>query len=82
MEVAGIFALIRQLNEDEACVGIIVQLPLPDDMQQERDAICAAVHPLKDIDGLGGILCGWQQLGLLEFWPATAKAVLDLWEFH
>lgn len=77
-----LFSLIYQLNEDQDCIGIIVQLPLPDHLQAEKDTICAAVHPLKDIDGLGWILCWWNQLGLVSFQPATAKAVLDLRDFY
>jgi 5,10-methylene-tetrahydrofolate dehydrogenase/methenyl tetrahydrofolate cyclohydrolase len=53
---------IHQLNTDESCIGIIVQLPLPAELQPYRDEICAAVHPLKDIDGLGGVLNGRNQL--------------------
>ena len=57
-----VLSLISQLNEDEACVGIIVQLPLPEFLKGETDSICAAVRPMKDIDGLGGVLCKWNQL--------------------
>jgi methylenetetrahydrofolate dehydrogenase (NADP+)/methenyltetrahydrofolate cyclohydrolase len=49
---AELLSCIHQLNADEACIGIIIQLPLPADLQQEKDSICAAVHPMKDIDGL------------------------------
>ncbi|MDR0369512.1 MAG: hypothetical protein LBH96_03105 [Candidatus Peribacteria bacterium] len=62
MSKEELISLIHQLNADQNCIGIIVQLPLPDYLQAEKDTICAAVHPLKDIDGLGGILCGWNQL--------------------
>jgi len=70
------------LNQDEDCVGIIIQLPLPEHLKTDKDSICAAVHPTKDIDGLGGVLCGRNQLGLISFQPATAKAVLDLRDYH
>lgn len=78
----AILTLIQQLNADPNCIGIICQLPLPDTLQAERDEICAAVHPLKDIDGLGGIINGRHQMGLLSFQPATARAVLELWDFY
>jgi methylenetetrahydrofolate dehydrogenase (NADP+)/methenyltetrahydrofolate cyclohydrolase len=58
---AEILTLIKKLNSDPKCVGIICQLPLPDYLQTARDEICAAVHPLKDIDGLGGIINGRNQ---------------------
>ncbi|MDR2191154.1 MAG: bifunctional 5,10-methylenetetrahydrofolate dehydrogenase/5,10-methenyltetrahydrofolate cyclohydrolase [Candidatus Peribacteria bacterium] len=79
---ATILTLIAQLNADPQCIGIICQLPLPDDLQQDKDEICAAVHPLKDIDGLGGVINGRNQMGLLSFQPATAKAVFELWDFY
>jgi methylenetetrahydrofolate dehydrogenase (NADP+)/methenyltetrahydrofolate cyclohydrolase len=78
----AILTLIQQLNADPNCIGIICQLPLPNTLQAEKDKICAAVHPLKDIDGLGGIINGRHQMGLLSFQPATAKAVLELWDFY
>jgi len=73
---------IKTLNEDQDCVGIIVQLPLPASLEEAKYRICAAVHPLKDLDGLGGIVNGWKQLGVIGFLPATAQAVLSLREHY
>jgi len=61
-ELSQLLALIHTLNNDPDCIGIICQLPLPTDLQPYKNDICAAVHPLKDIDGLGGIICGWNQI--------------------
>ncbi len=41
---------IHELNEDRACTGFIVQLPLPDGIDQ--NAIADAIDPAKDADGM------------------------------
>ncbi len=43
-------SLITKLNQDVYVHGIIVQLPLP--IQMNKDAILNMIHPLKDVDGL------------------------------
>ena len=43
-------AVIRELNEDPACTGYIVQLPLPKHL--DTDAILERIDPAKDADGL------------------------------
>ena len=55
-------SLIQQCNADEDCVGIICQQPLPPHLEPYKDEMCLAVHPLKDIDGLGGVINGWNQI--------------------
>lgn len=70
--------LIRYLNQDTECVGIMVQLPLPESFKQYKSQILSAITPTKDIDGLGGVLTGLSSIDLLDFIPATPKAVLYL----
>lgn len=48
--------LIQQLNADPAVDGILVQLPLP--KQIDEFAILSAVDPVKDVDGFGPVNCG------------------------
>ncbi|MEE1619871.1 bifunctional methylenetetrahydrofolate dehydrogenase/methenyltetrahydrofolate cyclohydrolase [Zafaria sp. Z1313] len=45
-----LLAKVRELNEDPACTGYIVQLPLPAHIDQ--DAVLEAMDPEKDADGL------------------------------
>jgi methylenetetrahydrofolate dehydrogenase (NADP+)/methenyltetrahydrofolate cyclohydrolase len=45
-----VLAAVRRLNEDTACTGFIVQLPLPPQVDQQ--AVLEAVDPDKDADGL------------------------------
>ncbi len=83
-----IMELIKFLNYDENCVWIIVQLPLPEKFKKYKTQILAAISPDKDIDGLGGVLTGLTSIGLIDFTPATPKAVLtlldhyDLWDMN
>jgi methylenetetrahydrofolate dehydrogenase (NADP+) / methenyltetrahydrofolate cyclohydrolase len=51
-----LLALIRQLNEDPAVNGILVQLPLPP--QIEAQAMLDAIDPAKDVDGFHVINAG------------------------
>ena len=44
-----LLALVRRLNEDPRVSGILVQLPLPD--QISADAVIATIDPAKDVDG-------------------------------
>ncbi len=46
---ADLLALVDGLNQDPAVNGILVQLPLPDHI--EEDAVLAAIDPAKDVDG-------------------------------
>lgn len=67
---------IDRLNRDENVHGILVQLPLP--KQLDKDAIIAAIEPNKDVDGLTPLNQGrlvWRQPGL---YPCTPLGILEL----
>lgn len=76
--IGKIMELIRYLNQDAECVGIIVQLPLPAEFKSYKTQILSAITPTKDIDGLGGVLTGLVSIDVIDFIPATPKAVLYL----
>ncbi len=76
--IGKIMELIRYLNQDSECVGIIVQLPLFEAFRQYKTEILSAITPTKDIDGLGGVLTGLSSIDLIDFVPATPRAVLYL----
>lgn len=42
---------IHKLNDDEDVDGILVQLPLPEMLERDREEILAAIRPDKDVDG-------------------------------
>jgi len=68
--------LIDHLNEDKKVSGIIVQVPLPQQINQER--IQEAVNPSKDVDCFNPINMGRLALGKPEFLPCTPLAVYEL----
>lgn len=76
--IGKVMELIRYLNHDSECVWIIIQLPLPEKFVPYKAQLLAAITPTKDIDGLGGILTGLSSINLIDFVPATPKAVLML----
>ncbi|MBB1578585.1 MAG: bifunctional 5,10-methylenetetrahydrofolate dehydrogenase/5,10-methenyltetrahydrofolate cyclohydrolase [candidate division SR1 bacterium] len=77
-----VFNLIDRLNLDERCVGIMIQMPLPDFLKHDRDRLVSAVDEKKDIDGLGGGLVGKSFANFISFTPATPKAVMSLLDYY
>lgn len=79
-----ILAAIRRLNDDDACTGYIVQLPLPRGV--DTNAILEAVDPGKDADGLHPTNLGRLALRVNEPitspLPCTPSAVLELLSRH
>ncbi len=71
-----VLALIEQLNADRGIDGILVQLPLPGGMNQER--VLAAVDPAKDVDGFHPANLGLLVAGHPRFVPCTPKGILRL----
>jgi methylenetetrahydrofolate dehydrogenase (NADP+)/methenyltetrahydrofolate cyclohydrolase len=68
--------LIEQLNCDAQVSGILVQLPLP--KQIEEPVIIAAVAPLKDVDGFGPESLGLLTTGHPRFLPCTPSGVQQI----
>lgn len=77
-----ILSLIHYFNQDENCVGMILQLPLPADLQAFKNELLSAIAPQKDLDGLGGTLVGKSFFEMLSFTPATPKAVMSLLDYY
>ncbi len=75
-----VMELIRYLNHDDECVGIIIQLPLPEQFEPYKEQLLAAITPQKDLDWLWGVILWLSEIGLVDFIPATPKAVLYLLE--
>jgi methylenetetrahydrofolate dehydrogenase (NADP+)/methenyltetrahydrofolate cyclohydrolase len=77
-----VIELIGRLNNDERCVWIICQLPLTDELKPYQREICNAIAPLKDMDWLGDKLQERAFEWKIEFLPATAQAVISLWNAY
>jgi methylenetetrahydrofolate dehydrogenase (NADP+)/methenyltetrahydrofolate cyclohydrolase len=67
---------VRALNDDPACTGYIVQLPLPAGL--DANAILALMDPGKDADGLHPTNLGWLVLGRPAPLPCTPRGVVAL----
>lgn len=80
--IGKVMELIRYLNQDDECIGIIIQLPLPQQFESYKEQLLAAITPQKDLDGLGGVVVGLSEMGLMDFVPATPKAVLYILEHY
>ena len=68
--------LIDSLNSDETVDGILVQLPLPD--QIDQDAVIASLDPAKDVDGLTARSAGLLAQGRPGLVPCTPRGVVEL----
>ena len=71
-----LLALVAELNADPAVDGILVQLPLPP--QIDEQAVIAAIDPDKDVDGFHPVNAGRLATGLHGFVPCTPLGCLML----
>lgn len=71
-----LLAEVAALNADEDVDGFIVQLPLPDHINEQK--VIEAVDPRKDVDGFHPSNYGRMALGLDAFLPATPMGILEL----
>lgn len=73
---ADLLALIQRLNAEDAVDGILVQLPLP--AQLDSLEVIAAIDPAKDVDGLHPINAGYLASGLPGLVSCTPLGCLML----
>jgi methylenetetrahydrofolate dehydrogenase (NADP+)/methenyltetrahydrofolate cyclohydrolase len=71
-----LLGLIERLNADQAVDGILVQLPLPE--QIDPDAVLATLDPGKDVDGLTPTNAGLLASGAPGLVPCTPEGVMEL----
>ena len=67
---------IKQLNEDETVDGILVQLPLPDHINEDK--VLEAIDPSKDVDGFHPENVAKLFLGQRSLVPCTPKGMMVL----
>jgi methylenetetrahydrofolate dehydrogenase (NADP+) / methenyltetrahydrofolate cyclohydrolase len=68
--------LVDRLNRDDAVDGILVQLPLPQHVDEAR--VIASVEPVKDVDGFHPWNAGLLYLGRQGHVPATPLGIMEL----
>ncbi len=73
---ADLLAVVEQLNCDPSVDGILVQLPLPDHMDEQK--VIAAINPDKDVDGFHVISAGRLAVGQKGFVACTPLGCLML----
>lgn len=69
---------IKELNENDAVDGFIVQLPLPKQIDTQK--VIMAIDPSKDVDGFHPENFGKMALDMTTFIPATPFGILELLE--
>ncbi|QCK14109.1 bifunctional methylenetetrahydrofolate dehydrogenase/methenyltetrahydrofolate cyclohydrolase FolD [Mangrovivirga cuniculi] len=69
---------VNELNNDPKVDGFIVQVPLPDHINEEK--VVEAIIPSKDVDGFHPLNMGKMLLGLPGLVPATPKGIMMLLE--
>jgi methylenetetrahydrofolate dehydrogenase (NADP+)/methenyltetrahydrofolate cyclohydrolase len=76
MTEAEVLQLIDSLNHDPKVDGILVQLPLPKHINEDK--VIQALSPQKDVDGFHPESAGHLVIGSTTFAPATPAGVMEL----
>jgi len=75
-EEEELLSLIEKLNKDKKVKGILVQLPLPDHMDERK--VLDTISPFKDVDGLTQHSLGKLLSGHEIFEPCTPKGIIKM----
>jgi methylenetetrahydrofolate dehydrogenase (NADP+)/methenyltetrahydrofolate cyclohydrolase len=73
---AELLATVARLNADASVDGLIVQLPLPDHIDEQK--VIHAIDPNKDVDGFHPESAGRLMIGLPGFVSATPAGIMEL----
>jgi methylenetetrahydrofolate dehydrogenase (NADP+) / methenyltetrahydrofolate cyclohydrolase len=73
---AEVLTLVAELNADPSVDGILVQLPLPEHI--DENLVLRSVSPLKDVDGFHPLSAGQLYLDEPTFVPATPLGIMAL----
>jgi methylenetetrahydrofolate dehydrogenase (NADP+)/methenyltetrahydrofolate cyclohydrolase len=74
IDEATLLAKIAELNQDPLVDGILVQLPLPKQIKEQK--VIEAIDPSKDVDGFHPSSAGKLMQGLPSFIPATPYGIM------
>lgn len=72
--------IIDSLNKDESIDGILVQLPLPEHI--DENLILESISPDKDVDGFHPLNVGKLNIGKDEMVPATPAGIIELLKYY
>lgn len=73
-------SLIDLLNNDTTVHGILVQLPLPEDL--DEFSVISRISPVKDVDGLTPYNMGLLSSGRALLKPCTPSGIMELFDFY
>jgi methylenetetrahydrofolate dehydrogenase (NADP+) / methenyltetrahydrofolate cyclohydrolase len=71
-----LLALVEELNADERVTGILTQLPLPS--QIDDDKVIRTIDPMKDVDGFHPVNAGFLLQGRPTLQPATPSGIMEI----
>ncbi|MFZ2576377.1 MAG: bifunctional methylenetetrahydrofolate dehydrogenase/methenyltetrahydrofolate cyclohydrolase [Lactococcus hircilactis] len=77
---ADLLALIEEYNQDEAWHGILVQLPLPKHISEEK--VLLAIDPNKDVDGFHPMNMGRLWAGNPVMIPSTPAGIMEMFKAY
>ena len=77
---ADLVSLIAELNSNRAVNGILLQLPLPDHIDELK--VLEHIDPDKDVDGLTSTNAGRLMYGKTDLVPCTPKGVMELLHYY
>jgi methylenetetrahydrofolate dehydrogenase (NADP+) / methenyltetrahydrofolate cyclohydrolase len=77
---SNLLGTIRELNEDDDVDGILVQLPLPKGISEQK--VIDTIDASKDVDGFHSVNVGRMVQGLPTFVPATPFGIMLLLEYY
>ena len=77
---ADVVSAVRQFNDDPSVHAYLVQLPLPDGLDEEQ--VLLAVDPTKDVDGLHPVNLGKLLMGKPGPLPCTPAGIVELLAAH
>jgi methylenetetrahydrofolate dehydrogenase (NADP+)/methenyltetrahydrofolate cyclohydrolase len=71
-----LLSLVENLNADAAVHGILVQVPLPGQIDEKK--VLLAIDPAKDVDGFHPFNVGLMMVGAPRFLPCTPAGIVEL----
>ena len=78
---AGLMDRVREINEDDSVHGALIFRPLPGHLDEK--AVCAALKPAKDVDGITeGSIAGVFTGTAKGFAPCTAQACMEILDYY
>jgi len=76
----SVLKIIKEWNSNDTIHGILVQLPLPKHISENK--VIEAISPEKDVDGFHPINVGKLVLGLDGFVPCTPAGIIEIMKFY